>query len=412
MKFMTSIIKRLKQLDLLIILLLIFFLIMEKKNVMFLAIFGALLVGCSEEEIANVETSSQNAISFNVVSNAAETKATPITPSNLKTGNVDFDVFAYTVKDGTAFMGDTKEDYFHKGVKIVYKGTDNDGKWDYDDQTELRYWPTEALNFYAVSPGTVLAGDAGLHYTWNFNKDKQEITYACMNEYAEGTGKHSDHDVMYGIALNQTKTSNNGVVRFKFKHILSQVVFKAKTELTTMNVTINSIKIHNAKMTGTFTLPSDAETAPSTADNWVLAGMEDGTGYYDPVIIRDKTIEVNSNTTDISCETPIFTIPQTLTKWSVDGDTKTIAKADGVRQSYLEISCNIQQSGVYLFGSAGEYKTIYVPFGASWEPGKRYVYTMIFGGGYDANGDEILKPIEFDAKVEDWGDDVESNVTF
>ena len=49
---------------------------MEKKNVMFLAIFGALLVGCSEEEIANVETSSQNAISFNVVSNAAETKAT------------------------------------------------------------------------------------------------------------------------------------------------------------------------------------------------------------------------------------------------------------------------------------------------------------------------------------------------
>lgn len=63
---------------------------MEKKNVMFLAIFGALLVGCSEEEIANVETSSQNAISFNVVSNAAETKATPITPDNLTT--TDFDV--------------------------------------------------------------------------------------------------------------------------------------------------------------------------------------------------------------------------------------------------------------------------------------------------------------------------------
>ena len=379
---------------------------MEKKNVMFLAIFGALLVGCSEEEIANVETSSQNAISFNVVSNAAETKATPITPSNLTT--TDFDVFAYTA-DGTAFMGKTDVAFAHDGVKIVYE----DGDWNYDDPNELRYWPAEALDFYAVSPASLV--DAGMHYTWNFDHDSQQIYYSCLDEYnttIADSDIHANHDVMYGIAKGQTKDLNGGKVKFTFKHILSQVVFKAKTEFATMNVTINSIKIHNAKMTGTFTLPSDAETAPSTADNWVLAGMEDGTGYYDPVIIRDKTIEVNSNTTDISCETPIFTIPQTLTKWSVDGDTKTIAKADGVRQSYLEISCNIQQSGVYLFGSAGEYKTIYVPFGASWEPGKRYVYTMIFGGGYDANGDEILKPIEFDAEVEDWGDDVESDVTF
>lgn len=370
---------------------------MEKKNVMFLAIFGALLVGCSEEEIANVETSSQNAISFNVVSNAAETKATPITPNNLTT--TDFDVFAYTA-DGTAFMGKTDVDFAHDGVKIVYK----DGKWNYDDLSELRYWPTEALDFYAVSPASLVEGD--MHYAWNFNHDKQTIHYACMNEYGEGTGKHADHDVMYGIAKNQMKGTSSGVVRFTFKHILSQVVFKAKTELATMNVTINSIKICNAKMSGVFTLPSDAETVPTTADNWVLVGEGDK-GYYDPVIIRNKPTEVNSNTEvkDISCETPIFTIPQTLTKWSVDGDTKTIAKANGVRQSYLEISCKIQQSGVYLCGSADKYETIYVPFGASWEPGKRYIYTMIFGGGYDANGDATLKPIEFEADVEDWVDD-------
>lgn len=42
------------------------------------AIFGALLMGCSDEEIANVETSSRNAIGFNVLSNAAETRATSI----------------------------------------------------------------------------------------------------------------------------------------------------------------------------------------------------------------------------------------------------------------------------------------------------------------------------------------------
>lgn len=37
-------------------------------------------MGCSDEEIANVETSSRNAIGFNVLSNAAETRATPTTP--------------------------------------------------------------------------------------------------------------------------------------------------------------------------------------------------------------------------------------------------------------------------------------------------------------------------------------------
>ena len=52
------------------------FLFMKKSTVMLWAIFGALLMGCSDEEIANVETSSRNAIGFNVLSNAAETRAT------------------------------------------------------------------------------------------------------------------------------------------------------------------------------------------------------------------------------------------------------------------------------------------------------------------------------------------------
>ena len=363
---------------------------------MFLAIFGALLVSCAEKEIANVETSSQNVIGFNVLSNAAETKATPITPSNLKT--TDFDVFAYTA-DGTAFMGVADTNWAHDGVKIVYKNN----KWDYDDQGELRYWPTEALDFYAVSPGSVLGGDAGMHYMWNFNHDSQTIHYACMDEYGEGTGKHADHDVMYGIAKNQTKDTNKGVVKFTFKHILSQVVFKAKTELATMNVVINGIEIYNAKMSGTFTLPSDTAIAPTAANNWKLSAD----GVYSPTIVRNAEIEVKSNkeATDISSTTPIFTIPQTLTAWDVKGANKTKEAADNAGQSYLEISCKILQSGVYLCGSEKAYGTIYVPFGTSWEPGKRYVYTLIFGGGYDANGNNTLKPIEFDAKTEDWVND-------
>lgn len=86
---------------------------MKKSTVMLWAIFGALFMGCSDEEIANVETSSRNAIGFNVLSNAAETRATPTTNTNLK--NTDFDVFAFTA-DGTAFMGKVDTEFGHDGV--------------------------------------------------------------------------------------------------------------------------------------------------------------------------------------------------------------------------------------------------------------------------------------------------------
>lgn len=52
---------------------------------------------------------------------------------------------------------------------------------------------------------------------------------------------------MYAIAKGQTKDKNNGVVKFNFKHILSQVVFKAKTEYDNMQVNIKDIKIFNVK---------------------------------------------------------------------------------------------------------------------------------------------------------------------
>lgn len=66
-----------------------------------------------------------------------------------------------------------------------------------------------------------------------------------------------------------------------------------------------------------------------------------------------------------------------------------------------------------LWGKEGEYRRLYVPFGDTWEPGKRYVYTLVFGGGYDEYGKSVLKPLEIEADVEDMEDalqDVETSV--
>ena len=366
------------------------FLFMKKSTVMLWAIFGALLMGCSDEEIANVETSSRNAIGFNVLSNAAETRATPTTPSNLT--STDFDVFAFTT-DGTAFMGKVDTDFEHDGVKIVYK----DGKWDYDDANDLRYWPSEALDFYAFNPGTV-SEDMMVFYSWEATKDVQKISYTCMDEYGSGT-THANYDVMYAMAKGQTKDMNNGIVKFNFKHILSQVVFKAKTQYDNMQVDIDMIKIHNFKFAGAFTLPATAEETGS----WSSSDLAFPHAF---TVVKNANITVNSNTaaTDISTKTPMLNIPQTLTAWTVSAPNKSKLEADNAKQCYLEISCKIRQSGAYLLGSASEYKTIYVPFGDTWVAGKRHIYTLIFGGGYDDQGEAVLNPIRFDAETTGWVD--------
>ena len=365
------------------------FLFMKKSTVMLWAIFGALLMGCSDEEIANVETSSRNAIGFNVLSNAAETRATPITPTNLTT--TDFDVFAFTT-DGTAFMGKVDTDYGHDGVNIKYKN----GKWDYNDANDLRYWPSEALDFYAFNPGTV-SDDMLTFYMWEASGTVQKISYTCIDEY--GAGTHANYDVMYAMAKDQTKDMNNGVVKFNFKHILSQVVFKAKTQYDNMQVDIDMIKIHNFKFAGAFTLPATAEETGS----WSSSDLAFPHAF---TVVKNANITVNSNTaaTDISTNTPMLNIPQTLTAWTVSAPNKSKLEADNAKQCYLEISCKIRQSGAYLLGSASEYKTIYVPFGDTWVAGKRHIYTLIFGGGYDDQGEAVLNPIQFDAETTGWVD--------
>ena len=129
-------------------------------------------------------------------------------------------------------------------------------------------------------------------------------------------------------------------------------------------------------------------------------------------VVKNANITVNGNTTatDISTSSPMLNIPQELTAWTVSAPNKSKLEADNAKQCYLEISCKIRQSGVYLLGSASEYITIYVPFGDTWVAGKRHIYTLIFGGGYDDQGEAVLKPIEFDAETTDWSDAANNDV--
>lgn len=362
----------------------------------------ALLSACSSDnELANVETTANNAIGFHVVGNKAETRANIInTTEDLK--KTDFNVFAYKYNngaDGEIFMGDKENDDNHLyGVRIKYETETN--KWVYNDPNELRYWPTTALNFYAVNPGSTNI------FSWNFTNEKKQITYACSDEYVKNSkGEYYNHkniDAMYAVTKNQTQTNNDGFVKFNFKHILSQVVFQAKTQYANMEVEIKALSIHNFYWGGTFTIPEGEPSQKDWAPTTISYQPKGFTAVMDESIKVAKTDEV----TNISTQGPMLFIPQKLTEWDLKGniDATTTAK-----QSYLKITCKIKQSGAYLFGGDTTFDELYVPFKADWQPGKRYIYTLIFGGGYDKDGHSILKPINFEADVEAWNENTTNN---
>ena len=379
-----------------------------KKVILLTACTAAVLLsGCSDNELASVGagtgTSAQNAIGFHVVGNQAETRATPITPSNIT--DTDFNVYAYIKNaegnDGNPFMGGNDSDHGNKGINISHKGSD----WSYTTPGDIRYWPTTdtELNFYAVNPGS------NSLFSWKFTNTQKEIKYTCYDEYLannfyeeDGTKKKylTNKDAMYAVAKGQTYETNAGKVMFNFKHILSQVVFKAKTQYDNdMEVDINAVSIHNFQIGGIFKIPVGD---PAQGD-WTPNDHNQATGFTVKKEETGKNIKVSKSNvaTDIS-DGPMLFVPQKLKKWTIPS---TITAANTAKQSYLKITCKIKQGGAYLVGSDTKYKELYVPFGADWQPGKRYIYTLIFGGGYDAQGQTILQPVNFDAKiVDDWTD--------
>lgn len=370
---------------------------MKFGKILAVAVVATVFASCSnEEELANVGKSESNAIRFAGISGLSDTRTTPIGTHNLTSTN--FDVMAFMSSDNALFMGGKHvSEVSDHGVKIVYKTS----AWDYDDKDKMAYWPTVGdVDFYAVSPA--ITDDLVLQgFAYDMTSDAKTISYTTVDEY---NSKGTNHDVMYAVTKGRNKKNNGTMpVPMNFKHILSQVVFKAKTTSSILEVDVDSVKIHNFVHSGKFTLPAGE---PAMSGDWKLSPAAKGAYTVKLNAANVKTKNAVVNLSDMN--SPLMLIPQKLTKWSTysAGTAVSILEADKAKECYLEISMKLKQNDSYLIGSATEYKTVYVPFdnATRWEPGKRYIYTLIFGGGYDDQGKPILSPITFDAATVGWAD--------
>lgn len=369
---------------------------MKFGKILAVAVVATVFASCSnEEELANVGKSESNAIRFAGISGLSDTRTTPIGTHNLTSTN--FDVMAFMSSDNALFMGGKHvSGVSDHGVKIVYKRS----AWDYDDPDKVAYWPTVGdVDFYAVSPA--ITDDIVFQgFAYDMTSAAKTISYTTVDEY---NTKGTNHDVMYAVTKGCNKENNGTMpVQMNFKHILSQVVFKAKTTSSILEVDVENVKIHNFVLSGKFTLPA---REPAMSD-WTLSPV--AAGAY-TVKLNAANVKTKNAVVELSdMNSPLIMIPQKLTKWSTysAGTAVSIHEADNAIESYLEISMKLKQNDSYLIGSAAEYKTVYVPFdnATGWEPGKRYIYTLIFGGGYDDQGEPILSPITFNAATADWVD--------
>ena len=370
---------------------------MKFGKILAVAVVATVFASCSnEEELANVGKSESNAIRFAGISGLSDTRTTPIGTQNLTSTN--FDVMAFMSSDKALFMGGKHEaGHSDHGVKIVYKTS----AWDYEDPDKVAYWPTSGdVDFYAVSPAITNDLVHNHYFGYDMTSAAKTISYTTVDEY---NSKGTNHDVMYAVTKGRNKKNNGTMpVQMNFKHILSQVVFKAKTTSSILEVDVENVKIHNFVLSGTFTLPAGE---PAMSD-WTLSPV--AAGAY-TVKLNAANVKTKNAVVELSdMNSPLIMIPQKLTKWSTysAGTAVSIHEADNAIESYLEISMKLKQNDSYLIGSAAEYKTVYVPFdnATGWEPGKRYIYTLIFGGGYDDQGEPILSPITFNAATADWVD--------
>lgn len=333
--------------------------------------------------------------------------------------------------------------------------------WGYDNLGELAYWPaSDKLQFVALSPahdytdgeGTAEANMTDVNYTFtegtlDFAKtSRMGFTYTANNitpankintqlrDIAAAANYQSyDTQGFSGGNGDNPTTPATGNVPFIFRHLLSKIELQGQINRLNKNiiVEISEIKIHNIIKKGSCKLNLAAITDAAAQNNFaatdpIVWTPDAGTSYenyanyvitkgttlkYDDDIIAAATVPPANSTAVSLLNTGdnLFMIPQPINAWDHDNETaddRTITKADTDHKVYLEIKAKISQKGIYLVGSADSYGTTYAPLPTpddAWKPEKKYVYTLIFGVGENAAGDNYGRPITFSvASVSDW----------
>ena len=372
-----------------------------KHTQLILAAALVALAGCSKE---NIDLTGQNSLDNEIGFNAVTKKATKandaiITVSEYGHDN-SFKVWGWqTAKDGdsgdnVAFsdIADNASSNFMSNLTISWcKGPQNrDEAW--RNSAHYYYWPyTGKIGFLAIHPSDLSSSTyTALTTAWDSGNKKAKATitnYTISQDDPSTQAVEADNstvDLMFAYAAgSRTVGLVNGELGLVFKHALSQLQFKVKTNEDYSNdvtFTVNSVELNNIALTGTVNYANEAIgwEAATQDKKWYYIGDQVVTkdlanyGAANVMIPQDANAD-NASTTDLEGTTITinYTMEQTNSS-AISGKVTVAAPWTKVKE-----------------GDETYNPAVAV---AAWEPGKKYVYTLNFK----------LNEINFAPEVTDW----------
>lgn len=374
-----------------------------KKIFLFATLLGVALTSCVKDELSQ-EAKQQSKIVFDTPVVSPSTKVAEVTTANI---NGSFGVWAKYYATGGYTTYSAGSDYM-TDVKVIAPASGD--IWNTEGDY---YWPkTGSLSFIAYYPyktdlpaGTsVSASGKGISIT----------NYTVVQTLA------NQKDLLFSeMNYDQNKDNKLGdaeAVQMSFKHALSSIRFAvvAEADYGTTTLTVNSIKILNAKSVGNFVQGLDDAKNSQTPQLVIVTadGVDKGKLVY-----SDATFCWTGQTTPLDYNTVIHDDAKSLTtsaKYIHDGKNVSGHTADDITDLILlpqnlngvELEVQYQLYNPHtalttyhtatlpLYNNKGTENTTNDRVIEYWERGKRYTYTITIG----------LDKIQFTPSVDAWKD--------
>ncbi len=385
------------------------------KRIIIGAMAAAALLACSKDQVIE-QNRANDEIAFSVVADN-QTKAAAVYCANKLLP--EFNVAATYTK-----TGETTAQWYFQNDNIAFESS----AW--VNKTTTRYWADGGtLDFYAIYNGTMNLTAVGK------TPDLPTVDFTPAVSVAD------QKDLLYAVATGKTKTTD--AVALNFRHALSQIEFRARNTNAQLHVVIEDVQVGHTPSTGTFTYPAgatdvnfenhDQDAAASPALNtgsWAVGeATADYTASFNPVTVagNNENVGLTLSSDKDNVTNSMLLIPATTTAWT------PAASQDDFDGTYLAVNCKIYNvAGTsYVEGDICLHEGWAVmPVAFAWEPGKKYIYTFVFGkgnGGYDGgdpdpdpdpdpenptpSDDPVLVPISYEVTVDDFQKGIDSDVT-
>ena len=360
------------------------------------------LASCTNEINDEGVVDKANTIAFSAYSN--KTRAYPggdADISVMKTGS--FGVVGYINTDNTLFLGSAS-----KAIEQVWKADASytgGGYWDYNVSSELKYWPSSTMDFYAYFPYSG-SGDT-------FASSSTENTIMTI------TNETGNQDVLFARQAGQSQTA---YVPLRFNHAFSKIkAINIKVAAVDVSVTVQKVEVLNTSTKGKVLVDNTGNASYATTESDEIRSFD--------LSSSPKTINYGTDGVELfgnEANGYLFATNSSVQHY-VKGTGKTLwngnkADLNGGNLSTsdfvcLKLTCKVKAAGHYLVGSENDFGEMYIPMhGTSANSadisellaGRRYTYNIIMQSnvGYEDDGDPImLAPIRFSVnEVTAWND--------